>query len=251
MMRKASQLPCWALGAFALSLLALAAWAQTPGAQDAPIRITVRVPADAKITVDGNLTRQTGPVRYFESPPVPAGRKFYYTLKITWMENGKERSVTKRVPVAAGDNQLDYRSLAGEGAKDKTPPDMKKKGKPKADDGKTDDGKKDDDKKDGEKKDDKNGDKKDDKDKKDADKKDDKDKKDADKNEDKAKKKPDDEAAAPRSREFLFTYAATVTGLKPGQTARVWVPIPPSTNEQRVRMVSQAYPFRRPAGQRA
>jgi uncharacterized protein (TIGR03000 family) len=231
-MRKASQLQCWALGAFALGLLALAAWSQTPGPQAGagPIRITVRVPADAKITVDGNPTRQTGPVRFFESPPVPAGKKFFYTLKITWTEAGKEKSITKRVAVTAGDNQLDYRTLLGEGAKDKR--DATKTDKPKVDE----------DKKDADKKDDKDlkdlDKKKEDSAVKDAEKKkDDKDLKDG-------KKNPDDEAAAPRSREFLFTYAATVTGLKPGQVARVWVPVPPSTDVQRVRMVSQAHPFR-------
>src|SRR5947207_10259429 len=41
---------------------------------------------------------------------------------------------------------------------------------------------------------------------------------------------------APRSRTFLFTYATTVTGLPPGRTARVWLPVPPSNDEQRVRV---------------
>jgi transglutaminase-like putative cysteine protease len=51
-----------------------------------------------------------------------------------------------------------------------------------------------------------------------------------------------DAPAAPKSREFLFTYAATVTGLKPGQAARVWLPVPPSNREQQVRIVSKKLP---------
>src|SRR5213078_1700019 len=39
--------------------------------------------------------------------------------------------------------------------------------------------------------------------------------------------KPDATAksAKPRSRTFLFTYGATVSGLMPGQTARIWLPV--------------------------
>jgi transglutaminase-like putative cysteine protease len=39
-------------------------------------------------------------------------------------------------------------------------------------------------------------------------------------------------ADPPRSREFQFTYQATVTGLKPGQNARIWLPVPPSNGDQ-------------------
>ena len=37
-----------------------------------------------------------------------------------------------------------------------------------------------------------------------------------------------------KSREFSFRYEAIVTGLKPGQTARVWLPVPPSNEDQEV-----------------
>ena len=38
----------------------------------------------------------------------------------------------------------------------------------------------------------------------------------------------------PKSRTFAFTYAATVTGLKPGEAARVWLPVPPDNGEQKI-----------------
>jgi transglutaminase-like putative cysteine protease len=50
------------------------------------------------------------------------------------------------------------------------------------------------------------------------------------------------EPATPRSREFLFTYAATVEGLKPGQTARIWLPVPPSNSEQEASIVTSKLP---------
>jgi transglutaminase-like putative cysteine protease len=46
----------------------------------------------------------------------------------------------------------------------------------------------------------------------------------------------------PRKREFLFTYAATVTGLTPGKVARVWVPVPPTGDEQRAELVTRELP---------
>ena len=49
-------------------------------------------------------------------------------------------------------------------------------------------------------------------------------------------------AAKPRSRTFDFTYAATVTGLKPGQIARVWLPVPPSNDDQDVAVVTKDLP---------
>jgi len=46
-------------------------------------------------------------------------------------------------------------------------------------------------------------------------------------------------ADEPRSRTFQFTYSATVTGLKPDETARIWLPVPQSTGEQEVKIVAQ------------
>ena len=45
-----------------------------------------------------------------------------------------------------------------------------------------------------------------------------------------------------RTRTFQFTYAAVVTGLKPEQTARVWLPVAPSNDDQDVSIVSKELP---------
>jgi transglutaminase-like putative cysteine protease len=48
----------------------------------------------------------------------------------------------------------------------------------------------------------------------------------------------------PRTREFLFTYQTTVTGLNPGQTARIWLPVPPSNQHQEATLVTQQAPVK-------
>ena len=48
--------------------------------------------------------------------------------------------------------------------------------------------------------------------------------------------------APPKAREFLFSYQATVTGLNPGQTARIWLPVAPSNADQTATIASQKLP---------
>jgi transglutaminase-like putative cysteine protease len=51
------------------------------------------------------------------------------------------------------------------------------------------------------------------------------------------------DAPAPvHTRTFQFTYAAVVTGLKPGQTARIWLPAAPSNADQDASIVSKELP---------
>lgn len=49
-------------------------------------------------------------------------------------------------------------------------------------------------------------------------------------------------AVEPTTRTFKFRYEATVTGLKPGQPARIWVPVPQSTDDQEVLHVEMSLP---------
>jgi transglutaminase-like putative cysteine protease len=51
-----------------------------------------------------------------------------------------------------------------------------------------------------------------------------------------------DTPPAAKSRTIRFTYAATVTGLTPGQTAHVWLPVPPSNEDQDAQILSQQLP---------
>ncbi len=49
-------------------------------------------------------------------------------------------------------------------------------------------------------------------------------------------------AAEPKTRTFRFNYEATVTGLKPGDTARVWLPVPQSFDDQEVLKIEPTLP---------
>jgi transglutaminase-like putative cysteine protease len=53
---------------------------------------------------------------------------------------------------------------------------------------------------------------------------------------------PTDTRTPPHVRTFQFTYAATVTGLKPGQPARIWVPVASSNDDQEVEILTKDLP---------
>lgn len=57
-----------------------------------------------------------------------------------------------------------------------------------------------------------------------------------------AAQKQKDKSAKPKTREFLFTYQATITDLKPGQKARIWLPIPPNTEHQKAKVAFTKFP---------
>src|SRR5262249_52412300 len=57
-----------------------------------------------------------------------------------------------------------------------------------------------------------------------------------------------DDSTPPKTREFHFTYQATVTGLQPGQKARIWLPVPPSNADQDVSVVERHAPTKPQVG---
>ena len=61
-----------------------------------------KVPADAKLYVDGKLAPGTGPERSFYTPPLAAGQKFFYEVKAELVVNGKTVTEEKKVVVEAG-----------------------------------------------------------------------------------------------------------------------------------------------------
>ena len=88
-----------------------AAWAQGP---DKPATLVVYLPADARLEVDGQLTRKTGEVRRFSTPPLEPGKRYRYELRATWKEGGKERVVEEvaRGIQAGKETVVDLRSKA-------------------------------------------------------------------------------------------------------------------------------------------
>jgi len=82
---------------------------------DAPVTITMMLPADAQVWFDDTKTTQTGSYRRFVSPPVPAGHTYTYHVRIASASN-PARDATRTLTVRAGDRiNLDLRGAASQG----------------------------------------------------------------------------------------------------------------------------------------
>jgi uncharacterized protein (TIGR03000 family) len=68
----------------------------------APATLVVNVPADARLTIDGEVTASTSTRRVFVSPVLNAGRDYHYTVKAEFVKDGKQITVSKEVAVQAG-----------------------------------------------------------------------------------------------------------------------------------------------------
>jgi uncharacterized protein (TIGR03000 family) len=64
--------------------------------------ILVYLPADAKLTIDGDATSSTSGTRRFISPPLPADGNYSYTFHAQFDRAGKTVSVKREVVVRAG-----------------------------------------------------------------------------------------------------------------------------------------------------
>ncbi len=69
----------------------------------APARLTIEVPAGAKLFVDGQLTKGEGTSRNFHTPDLADGQTFFYDLKAEVLVEGRPVTETKRVIVHSGD----------------------------------------------------------------------------------------------------------------------------------------------------
>jgi uncharacterized protein (TIGR03000 family) len=94
-----TSLACVAL-AFGLATAGLGG--QTETRKSEPATLTVLLPADALLKVDGVATNMKGDTRTFESPPLTPGKKYSYVLKASWTEKGKLVEREEKVRVAAG-----------------------------------------------------------------------------------------------------------------------------------------------------
>jgi uncharacterized protein (TIGR03000 family) len=82
---------------------------------EAPATIVVRLPADAKLTIDGSRTRSTEGVRTFTSPPLQPGKEYQYSLTAEVMRDGKKVERTRDVTVRAGQQSEVTFDLPSEG----------------------------------------------------------------------------------------------------------------------------------------
>lgn len=78
----------------------------------APARITVSLPADARLFVDDVACNLTSGTRSFDTPKLEPGREYSYVLKAEVERDGKMRTDTRRVVFQAGKQvAVDFRSL--------------------------------------------------------------------------------------------------------------------------------------------
>jgi uncharacterized protein (TIGR03000 family) len=76
--------------------------ADKKGEVSAPATIVVSLPANAKLTIDGYVSRQTSSQRTLVTVPIRQGQELTYTLVAEGTENGQSISQTQRVTVRGG-----------------------------------------------------------------------------------------------------------------------------------------------------
>jgi uncharacterized protein (TIGR03000 family) len=69
----------------------------------AKAKIIVRLPADAKLTIDDQPTKSTRARRVFSSPALQPGRTYYYNLAATIVREGRPVITRQRVRVRPGE----------------------------------------------------------------------------------------------------------------------------------------------------
>jgi uncharacterized protein (TIGR03000 family) len=69
----------------------------------APAYITVNLPPETRLQINGYQTRSTSDVRTFQSPDLQPGQAYRYTLTGELVRNGKTLKATRQVVVHAGD----------------------------------------------------------------------------------------------------------------------------------------------------
>jgi uncharacterized protein (TIGR03000 family) len=70
---------------------------------EAPAKITVQLPADAKLFVDDKLCTLTSDTRTFETPKLETGKKYGYTLRAEAARDGKTVQAVRKVVMTAGE----------------------------------------------------------------------------------------------------------------------------------------------------
>ena len=82
--------------------------AGTPS-QEATASLTVIVPADAEVFLDGDPTTETGTDRRFVTPPLTVGGRDSYTIRARWTQGGKAVDQSRNVPITGGaDVRVDF-----------------------------------------------------------------------------------------------------------------------------------------------
>ncbi len=65
--------------------------------------ITVKLPTDTVLYVDGAKNSRTDTIREFSTPPLPTGTEFSYVMKAERMRNGQPETQTQTIHFRAGE----------------------------------------------------------------------------------------------------------------------------------------------------
>jgi uncharacterized protein (TIGR03000 family) len=76
--------------------------ARAPETKPAAARITVRLPVDAQLFVNGEACSLTSSIRAFSTPVLQPGREYAYTLRAEVVRDGQTRTESRRVVFEAG-----------------------------------------------------------------------------------------------------------------------------------------------------
>jgi uncharacterized protein (TIGR03000 family) len=83
---------------------------EVPALEPSEASLTVSVPKNAKVVVNGHLTKSKGEVRYFRSVDLDAGEIYTYRVQVSYSLNGEERNDEAVIRLEAGtQHQLDFR----------------------------------------------------------------------------------------------------------------------------------------------
>jgi uncharacterized protein (TIGR03000 family) len=74
-----------------------------PVPADTSAQIEVKVPQTAEVWFDGEKTTQTGSLRRFLTPPLTAGAKYSYEVRVVWKDGAGELTETRRLSFSAGE----------------------------------------------------------------------------------------------------------------------------------------------------
>jgi uncharacterized protein (TIGR03000 family) len=86
--------------------------AKTTGSTIGIAKITIELPEDAKLTVDGVACPLTTSKRILETPQLQAGQQYFYTLEATVVRNGETIVESQRVIFECDKNvRVDFRKL--------------------------------------------------------------------------------------------------------------------------------------------
>jgi uncharacterized protein (TIGR03000 family) len=78
-----------------------------PGAGDngsVQTDITLIVPADAEVFLNGQPTKLTGAKRVFVTPPLAVGKTYLYDVRVRWKVDGKPMEETREITLSPGKN---------------------------------------------------------------------------------------------------------------------------------------------------